>query len=158
MRCMFVFLVLLVHTVSVAGQTITTTGTPGVQTDAPSFLSDSMFKQQILDSTNFYRDQHNATALIWNDLLGNYARRWAFLCNFKSSVSIRRVILCIEAHSYFTERSEWREPRPRLLERRSHSQRLGQRTQLIRLSQRGLRRGDEALYPAGLERFERDGM
>ena len=68
MSCMFVFLVLLVHTVSVAGQTITTTGTPGVQTDAPSFLSDSMFKQQILDSTNFYRDQHNGMERLTREL------------------------------------------------------------------------------------------
>ncbi|MCJ1441748.1 MAG: hypothetical protein MMC23_002240 [Stictis urceolatum] len=42
-------------------------------TNAPSYVDDSSFKSAILNSTNFFRKEHNATALKWNTSLTDFA-------------------------------------------------------------------------------------
>ncbi|KAL5412188.1 hypothetical protein PMIN04_009974 [Paraphaeosphaeria minitans] len=49
------------------------------------YTSDSRFKSTILDVTNTYRKQHNATSLKWNDTLADVAKDWSEKCNFEHS-------------------------------------------------------------------------
>lgn len=44
-----------------------------------------MFRNTILNSTNVFRTQHNASSLIWNDTLVNVAKDWANECQWKHS-------------------------------------------------------------------------
>lgn len=53
-----------------------------------SFASDTEFRSSILNSTNFYRAQHNATALTWNQSLATYAATYAEKCLWKHSVPL----------------------------------------------------------------------
>jgi hypothetical protein len=50
------------------------------------WTDDKAFENSILNSTNFYRREHNATALNWNDSLASYAQDWVDKCQFKHSV------------------------------------------------------------------------
>lgn len=52
------------------------------------YTKDVLFQTTILNVTNTYRKQHNATALKWNDTLADYARDWSKKCNFKHSVGV----------------------------------------------------------------------
>jgi type II secretory pathway pseudopilin PulG len=49
------------------------------------YTSDSNFQQAILDVTNLYRRQHNASQLSWNDSLAEYAKDWSEDCKFEHS-------------------------------------------------------------------------
>ncbi|KAK4695860.1 hypothetical protein P7C71_g1964, partial [Lecanoromycetidae sp. Uapishka_2] len=49
------------------------------------YTSDSDFQAAILNSTNTYRTQHNATALVWNDTLATYAATYATKCDWGHS-------------------------------------------------------------------------
>ncbi|OXV05865.1 hypothetical protein Egran_06367 [Elaphomyces granulatus] len=81
--------------VQVAGQieviTITTTSvaialaTPTSSSSTSSFTSEVELKETVLGVTNLYRQYHNASALIWNDTLADYAQRWANQCQWKHS-------------------------------------------------------------------------
>ena len=46
------------------------------------------FKNAVLNGTNTYRAQHNATAVTWNQSLADYAGKWGNMCIFKHSVSV----------------------------------------------------------------------
>ncbi|KAF2842867.1 PR-1-like protein [Patellaria atrata CBS 101060] len=50
-----------------------------------SYTSDREFRDAVLNSTNTYRAQHNASDLHWNDTLADYARDWAEGCQFGHS-------------------------------------------------------------------------
>ena len=52
-----------------------------------SHTSDSEFRSTILNSTNFYRAQHNATVLKWNETLASYAAAYVRRCKWKHSVT-----------------------------------------------------------------------
>ncbi|KAF3032531.1 hypothetical protein E8E12_002558 [Didymella heteroderae] len=49
------------------------------------YTSDSTFQQTILDVTNLYRQQHNASQLSWNESLAEYAKDWSEDCEFEHS-------------------------------------------------------------------------
>jgi hypothetical protein len=71
---------------------VTVTGTapaPTSSQDERSYTSESRFKQDILQRTNFYRQRHNATALKWSDNLADYAQSYAAKCIWEHSVSFR---------------------------------------------------------------------
>jgi hypothetical protein len=53
-----------------------------------TFLNDNDFQVAVLNSTNTIRQQHNATALVWNTTLVSYAQNWSERCRRKKSVSI----------------------------------------------------------------------
>lgn len=57
------------------------------------YTEDSAFRSAILNATNTYRKQHNATGLEWNDTLAEYALDWGGDCKFGHSVSIFRDVL-----------------------------------------------------------------
>lgn len=50
---------------------------------SPEYTSDPAFQSAILNSTNTYRKQHNATALAWNDTLAAYAVQHVAACKFE---------------------------------------------------------------------------
>ncbi|CBX90134.1 hypothetical protein LEMA_P062600.1 [Plenodomus lingam JN3] len=49
------------------------------------YTDDTRFRDVVLDVTNTYRKQHNATALGWNSTLADYAADWSEDCEFKHS-------------------------------------------------------------------------
>ena len=68
---------------TLAPSTIVAPGASATSTGAsPEWTSDPAFQSAILNSTNTYRKQHNATALTWNDTLATYAAQHVTACNF----------------------------------------------------------------------------
>ncbi|KUJ22616.1 PR-1-like protein [Mollisia scopiformis] len=66
--------------------TITSTITTPAATSTPlSFSSNTTFETSILTAHNFYRIEHNASALTWNSSLSLYAASYASHCAFKHS-------------------------------------------------------------------------
>ncbi|KAJ4417510.1 hypothetical protein N0V85_001805, partial [Neurospora sp. IMI 360204] len=47
--------------------------TPAASSSAPSFLNYTIFTSALLNSTNFYRAQHNASSVSWNSTLASFA-------------------------------------------------------------------------------------
>jgi uncharacterized protein YkwD len=41
---------------------------------------DAIFQEEILNATNLYRAQHNASPLVWNDELGEGAEGYVYGC------------------------------------------------------------------------------
>ena len=68
---------------TLAPSTVVASGTSPTSTGASSqWTDDSSFQSAILNSTNTYRKQHNATALTWNDTLATFAAQHVTPCNF----------------------------------------------------------------------------
>ncbi|OAQ66760.1 SCP-like extracellular protein [Pochonia chlamydosporia 170] len=61
---------LLPQTLSAA---VTVTAAPSIPSNEPQWKTTSKFTSAILNSTNFYRDQHNASAVSWNKTLASFA-------------------------------------------------------------------------------------
>ncbi|KAH7630030.1 CAP domain-containing protein [Sordaria sp. MPI-SDFR-AT-0083] len=57
--------------VSTVTITATPSDTPAIS--APSFLEPNLFTSALLNSTNFYRAQHNASSVVYNDTLASFA-------------------------------------------------------------------------------------
>jgi recyclin-1 len=53
--------------------------------DTTSYTNANNLQADILNSTNFYRYEHNATALSWNASLASYAQSWASRCQWQHS-------------------------------------------------------------------------
>ena len=66
--------------------TIIVTAPPAYPTNPPSYTSNSIFESAILAASNFYRVEHHAVPLQWNDSLADYAQNWAKGCQFEHSV------------------------------------------------------------------------
>lgn len=49
------------------------------------YANDETFQNTVLDATNLYRRQHNASILAWNDTLAEYAKDWSENCEFEHS-------------------------------------------------------------------------
>lgn len=62
---------------------ISTVASPTSTGASPEYTSDAAFQSAILNSTNIYRKEHNATALTWNDTLAAYAAQHVTACNFE---------------------------------------------------------------------------
>lgn len=50
------------------------------------YTSPRAFQRAILETHNFYRREHNASALAWNNTSAAYAADWAEACEFEHSV------------------------------------------------------------------------
>lgn len=74
-------LLLLPITLTLAQQESNSTAT------STEYTSDTAFQDAVLDVTNTYRKQHNATGLSWNETLAEFAADWAGECGFVHSVS-----------------------------------------------------------------------
>ncbi|KFY09698.1 hypothetical protein V491_08032 [Pseudogymnoascus sp. VKM F-3775] len=49
------------------------------------YTSPRAFQRAILETHNFYRKEHNASALAWNNTSAAYAADWAEACEFEHS-------------------------------------------------------------------------
>lgn len=49
------------------------------------YSDDDTFQNAVLDITNLYRRQHNASVLTWNNTLAEYAKEWSKNCEFEHS-------------------------------------------------------------------------
>jgi uncharacterized protein YkwD len=54
-------------------EVVTITTGPVLPTAEPQWIDDRIFTSAILNSTNFYRDEHNASAVAWNATLASFA-------------------------------------------------------------------------------------
>lgn len=54
-------------------QIVTITAAPTIPSTVPQFTDTALFTSAILNSTNVYRAEHNATAVTWNHTLASYA-------------------------------------------------------------------------------------
>jgi len=71
------------QTIVVATQVVT--ASPSAATSSSQYTSDSDFQSSILNSTNTFRSEHNATALTWNTSLATYASDYANNCVWQHS-------------------------------------------------------------------------
>ena len=65
--------------------TVTLSGPATPTNTSHSFASDTAFLSSILNSTNTFRHQHNASDVTWNNTLASFASTWATHCKFKHS-------------------------------------------------------------------------
>lgn len=65
--------------------TVTVSVAASTQPASPQYTNTNDFHTSLLNSTNFFRYEHNATALSWNSSLASYAQRWAERCVFMHS-------------------------------------------------------------------------
>jgi uncharacterized protein YkwD len=73
--------------VSAQASTITQTAVSTLMPTSSQYTSDSDFQNALLTAHNFFRMEHNASALTWNDTSASYGANWANGCAFKHSVS-----------------------------------------------------------------------
>ncbi|RDH37168.1 PR-1-like protein [Aspergillus welwitschiae] len=64
---------------------ITIIAPPTATQQPPSYTSPALFQSSILDVSNTYRKAHNASNLIWNMTLTQYALDWAQGCKWQHS-------------------------------------------------------------------------
>lgn len=69
-----------VTTVTATPSTVTSYIASATTPPSPQYTNDLDFRTSILNSTNLYRYQHNATFLSWNDSLATYAANYAAKC------------------------------------------------------------------------------
>lgn len=69
--------------------TVTVTAAPSIPSTAPQFVDGATFTSAILNSTNFYRTEHNASWIRWNETLEDFASDYlddmGDDCDFKHS-------------------------------------------------------------------------
>lgn len=63
--------------------TITITAAPSIPSSSPSYTNDTTFTSAILNSTNTYRTQHNASQVLWNATLATFAQTYLSSANCK---------------------------------------------------------------------------
>lgn len=92
----------------------------------PSYTVPEIFQDTVLHVSNSYRRNHNATHLIWNETLSDYAQHWADNCQWNHSVcTFSYNTLHHALYSSATARPVRREPRFRVPQRLSGSPSLG---------------------------------
>lgn len=67
-------------------QTVTVTAPVSIPSNEPQWKNDKIFKEEIMNSTNTYRADHNATDLSWNKTLATFAANFlGKSCTFEHS-------------------------------------------------------------------------
>lgn len=66
------------------------------------YTKDDDFKKAVLNATNTYRGQHNATGLRWNESLAKTAQEWSEGCVFEHSVSLFSILCSFSLFSPFS--------------------------------------------------------
>ena len=111
------------------------------------------FQDAVLNSTNYFRTQHQANAVTWDSTLASFAQNYAEKCIFEHSVHSppsskdRSVQLTPD----LTGRALRRESSRKLRNPDTRHRRLGRRREKIQLRDGALLRGGGPLHPAGLE-------
>ena len=75
----------VVTTITRTASPVTITNKPSSTPPSPQYTDSSAFQSAVLNSTNTYRSQHNASDLTWNDTLASYAKSHASACQFAHS-------------------------------------------------------------------------
>lgn len=153
-------------TVTVHTTIHTTLGAAATPTPpSTEYTSPRAFQRAILDTHNFYRKEHNASALAWNMTSAAYAADWAEACQFEHSVSIDPFnTLYLErniktaANKQTPGRPNRREPRRRLPKRHILHRRLGHRALLVRFQKSRIQPRDRSLHAGCLEGYDHCGM
>ncbi|RYP44534.1 hypothetical protein DL769_011506 [Monosporascus sp. CRB-8-3] len=91
----------------VACQTVTITRGPTIPSEAPEFVNRDAFTSAILNSTNSYRGEHDASEVRWNKTLEEFASNYLdSTCEFRHSggpygenlaIGCSNVTSCVEA-------------------------------------------------------------
>lgn len=55
-------------------------------TASTQYTDDDAFEEAVLSMTNTYRRQYNATAVVWNETLAEFAEDYGKACEFEHSV------------------------------------------------------------------------
>jgi len=79
------FATVTTETTAIPETEVLTSG-PSQPTAASSMAISSAFQSAVLNSTNFYRAQHQADALTWDSKLAEYAQNYSHQCVFLHSV------------------------------------------------------------------------
>lgn len=74
-------------TLTIAGPTITTYIASPTTPPSPQYTEDLTLRTSVLNSTNLFRFQHNATYLSWNESLATYAANYSSQCIWAHSRS-----------------------------------------------------------------------
>lgn len=69
----FLLLPALITSAAAAAATITVTAAPSIPSKEPSYSKRYVFTSAVLQTTNTYRRQHNASSLAWNATLASFA-------------------------------------------------------------------------------------
>lgn len=95
-------LVLLTTARAVSTVTLTQSSAAAATSTSASedYTSDDAFQKDMLDAHNFYRAEHNASTLTWNESSAAVAVKWADGCRFVHSVSFVFYSLCPVAFAY----------------------------------------------------------
>jgi len=59
-----------------ADDVVTITAAPTIPSAAPQFVSNDAFTSAVLNSTNFFRSEHNASWAVWNDTIASFAQSY----------------------------------------------------------------------------------
>jgi len=59
-----------------AEDVVTITAAPTIPSAAPQFVSDDLFTSAVLNSTNFFRSEHNASWAVWNETTASFAEKY----------------------------------------------------------------------------------
>lgn len=78
-------LVLCVPRACLGQSTVTIIEPASTSPPSPSYTDPAKFRDAILNSTNTYRLQHNATTLTWNTSLASIANNWSSKCAWSHS-------------------------------------------------------------------------
>lgn len=118
---------LLLAPLAAAQSTVVVTVGPTIPTSAPEFVNDT-FTSAILNSTNFYRAEHNASDVKWNTTLEDYAQDYLkSTCDFEHSggpygenlaIGCSNATSCVEA--WGDERDEYDFSDPGFSEKTGH--------------------------------------
>lgn len=86
MRPSLIYLAALV-TPALSAATVVVTVPAAIPSNEPSYKDTKVFTSAILNSTNFYRAEHNASDLAWNKTLATFADKYLdeVECDFKHS-------------------------------------------------------------------------
>jgi hypothetical protein len=91
-----------------------------------------VFQQDILDATNSYRAEHNASPLVWNETLADGADGYVYGC--KSTVYVRslnELISVVDANTTALAQSVRRDQGSRIQQPRTHGRGLGGRRERV---------------------------
>ncbi|KFA64535.1 hypothetical protein S40285_06429 [Stachybotrys chlorohalonatus IBT 40285] len=83
----FVFLLSFAMQSSLAQEVVTVTVPPAIPSEEPQWTADDLFTSAILNSTNMYRTEHNASDVSWNETLAEFAADYLddIECDFEHS-------------------------------------------------------------------------
>lgn len=128
MLAQIIFLSPLLVSSALAQSTIVVTVGPTIPTNAPEFVNEETFTSAILNSTNFYRTEHNASDVVWNSTLEDYASDYLdSTCDFEHSggpygenlaLGCSNATSCVEA--WGNERDEYDFSDPKFSEEAGH--------------------------------------